>query len=317
MIILEVESAILRNLLERYLDPNEKLSGDYWFCDFDGVRFHVCFSSDEKKKKKKGETDGPVKEEVTVEMMIGCAKELNEYGAEEAFEELYGPFKAEPSNDKKLGINYTHAIKFDLKSMAPEEQKKVITLAARLKANMLGAPFMWVAEQVKEKSNFSPFAIPYRGATGESFYITPTDFGAACTFSIRFSDPGDKVIGGVFFQELAAARQRVRGAPIVTYSNDVPSDLQALAVEITGDKSLYAYVTISMQADQLSDRKKRDTADYLPMFRDYLHYHIKCAKAFMHQKMRSRTAAMLRVLDAAKPEPKQKIRRTITGKIMK
>lgn len=304
MIILEVESAILRNLLERYLDPNEKLSGDYWFCDFDGVRFHVQLAS------KKSQ-------EVTVEMMIGCAEQLNEYGADEMFEELYGAYKTEPTSDAKLNVTYTHAIKFDLRAMAPEEQKKMITLAARLKANMLGAPFIWVAKQVQEKSNFSPFEIPYRAATGESFYITPTDSGAACTFSIRFSDPGDKVIGSVFFQELAAARQRVASAPIVTHSNEIPSDLEALAVDIKGDKSLYAYVTISMQAAQLSERKRQDTSYYLPMFRDYLHYHIKCAKAFMHQKMRSRTAAMLRVLDAAKPEPKQKIRRTITGKIMK
>ena len=303
MIILEIESAILRNLLERSLDPNEKLSGDYWFCDFDGVRFHVRVPS----KDKTG---------YTVEMMISCTKELNEYGAEETFEELYGAYKTEPSS--KGEIVYTHAIAFDLHAMSPEEQKKVITLAARFKANIMGAPFLWVAKQVAEKSNFAPFEIPYRGSTGESFFITPTDVGAACTFSIRFSDPGDKIIGGVFFQELAAARTRVKSAPAVTYSNELPSDLASISSGVTaGDKSLFAYVTISMQSAQLSDRKKQDTAYYLPMFRDYLHYHIKCAKAFMHQKMRGRTAAMLKILDAAKPEPKQKVRRTITGKIMK
>ena len=303
MILLEIESAILRNLLERSLDENEKLSGDYWFCDFDGVRYHVRLAN------KKQPED-------LVEMMISCTPQLNEYGGEETFEELYGPYKTEPSS--KGDIVYTHAIKFNLKEMPPEEQKKMITLAARFKANIMGAPFLWVAKQVAEKSNFAPFEIPYRGSTGESFFITPTDVGAACTFSIRFSDPGDKIIGGVFFQELAAARTRVKSAPAVTYSNELPSDVASVSSGITsGDKSLYAYVTLSMQSAQLSDRKKQDTAYYLPMFRDYLHYHIKCAKAFMHQKMRSRTAAMLKILDAAKPEPKQKVRRTITGKIMK
>ena len=80
MIILEIESAILRNLLERSLDANEKLSGDYWFCDFDGVRFHVRVPS----KEKHG---------YTVEMMISCTPQLNEYGGEETYEELYGPYK--------------------------------------------------------------------------------------------------------------------------------------------------------------------------------------------------------------------------------
>ena len=303
MIILEIESAILKNLLERSLDEHEKLSGDYWFCDFDGVRFHVKFS-------------GKKSDEVLVEMMIGCSNELNEYGAQELFDELYGQYKTEPGSGSE--ITYTHAIKFDLKAMSPEEQKKMITLAARLKANVVGAPFLWVAKQVAEKSNFAPFEIPYRSATGESFFITPTDVGAACTFRIRFSDPGDKIIAGVFFQELAAARTRVKSAPAVTYSNDLPSDLSGISSDVSsGDKSLYAYVTITMANAQLSDRKKQETSWYLPMFRDYLHYHIKCAKAFMHQKMRGRTAAMLKILNDAKPEPKQKVRRTITGKIMK
>ena len=80
---------------------------------------------------------------------------------------------------------------------------------------------------------------------------------------------------------------------------------------------MYAYFTLSLQTAQLSERKREDISFYLPMFRDYLHYHIKCAKAFLHQKMRARTNMMLKILDAAKPEPKQKVRRTITGKVMK
>ena len=51
------------------------------------------------------------------------------------------------------------------------------------------------------------------------------------------------------------------------------------------------------------------------MFRNYIHSHMKCAKAFLHQKMRARTADMLAKLAQATPEPKQKIRRTVSGKI--
>lgn len=324
MIILEYESAILRNLLERSLNPHEEISGDYSFYDLDGVRFYVEFEKDKKKKKSKKEEDQEesIIRDIIVKVYISCAKELNEQcDGEEYFDKLYKDIKTDPAKkseteEKKPDkINFTHAVKFSLYDKSPEEQKKLITLVSRIKANIFAIPFLFVASLVKEKSNFSPFEFPYRGSTGESIYITPTDKGAAATYSIRFSDEGDKVIGKVFFQELSAARQRVPSAPAVTYSDDPPSDLGAFKLP-TRDQKLFAYVTIGMQDAQLSDRKIQDTSYYMPLFRDYLHYHIKCAKGFMHQKMRARTAAMLKILDASKPEPKHKVKRTITGKVI-
>lgn len=317
MILLEIESAILRSLLERSLDPNDTISGKYEFCDLDGVRFCVEFEKEKEKKKKKDDDESGCIRSITVLIYVSCAKEINENcDGEEYFNKLYGDIKLdEIPVIKNSKIAYTHGLKFTLFDKSPEEQKKLITLVSRLKANILAIPFQFVASLVKDKSNFSPFEIPYRGSTGESIYITPTDKGAAATYSIRFSDEGDKVIGGVFFQELTAARQRVPSAPAVTYSNDPPSDLGAFKLP-TRDQKLFAYVTIGMQDAQLSDRKIQDTSYYMPIFRDYLHYHIKCAKGFMHQKMRARTASMLKILDEAKPEPKHKVKRTITGKVI-
>jgi actin related protein 2/3 complex subunit 2 len=66
----------------------------------------------------------------------------------------------------------------------------------------------------------------------------------------------------------------------------------------------------------LSENKRADVANLVPIFRNYIHYHIKCAKAFLHLKMRARTADLLTKLAAATPEPKQKVRRTASGKVM-
>lgn len=44
----------------------------------------------------------------------------------------------------------------------------------------------------------------------------------------------------------------------------------------------------------------------IQLFRNYLHYHIKCSKAYMHSRMRSRVSEMLKVLNRAKPEPKER-----------
>lgn len=44
------------------------------------------------------------------------------------------------------------------------------------------------------------------------------------------------------------------------------------------------------------------TAIQLQLFRDYLHYHIKCSKAYMHSRMRARVAEFLKVLNRARVE---------------
>ena len=44
------------------------------------------------------------------------------------------------------------------------------------------------------------------------------------------------------------------------------------------------------------------TINRIALFRDYLHYHIKCSKAYMHSRMRHRVAEFLKILNRAKPE---------------
>jgi len=151
MIILEFESAILRNLLERSLDDNQKLSGKYEFCDFDGVRFQLSISKTN---------------DITVKMYISCADQINEYGGADLFEKLYGKYKVNPQEETKDDseegkkeknpnlIPYNYAVKFNLRAIENEnERKELITLISRLKTNMLGAPILWVAEQYQNKSN--------------------------------------------------------------------------------------------------------------------------------------------------------------------
>jgi len=48
------------------------------------------------------------------------------------------------------------------------------------------------------------------------------------------------------------------------------------------------------------------TINLVQNFRDYLHYHIKCSKAYMHTRMRERVSTWLQVLNRARPEPFEK-----------
>ena len=50
--------------------------------------------------------------------------------------------------------------------------------------------------------------------------------------------------------------------------------------------------------------KRDSTIDLIQTFRDYLHYHIKCSKAYLHSRMRHNVSDFLKVLNRAKPEVK-------------
>jgi actin related protein 2/3 complex subunit 2 len=64
----------------------------------------------------------------------------------------------------------------------------------------------------------------------------------------------------------------------------------------------------------MSGSKKEKTIDNIQTFRNYLHYHIKCSKAYMHTRMRNRVKTFLQVLNRAKTEIGSAEKKTFTGK---
>eukprot|EP00121_Abeoforma_whisleri_P015213 Awhi_evm2s14022 len=56
-----------------------------------------------------------------------------------------------------------------------------------------------------------------------------------------------------------------------------------------------------------------DTVNLLETFRNYLHYHIKCSKAYLHCRMRARVSASVKILNRAKPEV-EKEKKTASGR---
>ena len=69
---------------------------------------------------------------------------------------------------------------------------------------------------------------------------------------------------------------------------------------------LHACVLMDLTGAVLEPRHTRaaamaKTIDLVQTFRTYLHYHIKCSKAYLHSRMRNRTAALIKVLNRARP----------------
>jgi len=164
---------------------------------------------------------------------------------------------------------------------------------------------------MQKKGNYQKdfVELPYR--SNESVYIKSSADSVTVLFSIAFVDPDDMVFAKVFLQEFAEARRQVRNAPAVAFGKDPPSDFKGKA----GTNNLFVTMVLFKQHTDGVSREK--TVTLIPMFRDYLHYHIKCAKAYMHTRMRARVLRLLDILKRAQPEDPVKERKTWQGKTFK
>lgn len=72
------------------------------------------------------------------------------------------------------------------------------------------------------------------------------------------------------------------------------------------------YVTFVLFPRQFSNPDvASSTISHIQLFRDYLHYHIKCSKAYMHSRMRHRVSEFQKVLNRAKTEVAVTERKTV------
>lgn len=224
-------------------------------------------------------------------------------------------------------------------TVAFEEQK---TLQANYK-DAAGAQQMDIQ---KSETNGELMTINYRD--GEAIFIRASHDRVTVIFSTVFKEETDRIFGRVFLQEFYDARklQSLQSAPQVTYSNREPP-LEIRHLPGLKKHENVGYVTFSESAighsqPRAVDRAKREqgwrpdrkhrltpvlsprhfsnpvqtmsTISHIQLFRDYLHYHIKCSKAYMQSRMRFRVAEFLKVLNRAKPEQEDKERRTVTGR---
>jgi len=134
-------------------------------------------------------------------------------------------------------------------------------------------------------------------------------------FSTVFKDSDDIIIGKVFMQEFKEGRRQFQQAPQVLFSHkEPPMELQNTDAKV-GDN--IGYITFVLFPRHTSAAARDNTIDLIHTLRDYLHYHIKCSKAYIHSRMRAKTSELLKVLNRAKPEPKNVEKKTMKGTAFK
>ncbi|KAI8618154.1 Arp2/3 complex, 34 kd subunit p34-Arc-domain-containing protein [Chytriomyces sp. MP71] len=301
MILLEERNRILEETFrERFSRPVEEAERIFLTLhDFDGVSYLV-----ETKESKSI---------VLFSMSMKCYPELRQYGADNVLFREYGSlFQAAP----EPGFEVT--LRIDEAALAGQNTEELVKKLALLKRNALAAPFeaAFYAQSQGQQTNI--MTVNYRDQ--EAIYIMGFPDRVTVIFSTVFKEEADQIFGRVFLQEFVDARRQpaIQNAPQVLYSaREPPLELRGLRLS---DAENIGYVTFVLFPRHFTPGPIREeTISRIQLFRDYLHYHIKASKAYMHSRMRARVESFLKVLNRAKPEKPedQKEKKTMAGKTFK
>ncbi|PAV86776.1 hypothetical protein WR25_05427 [Diploscapter pachys] len=295
MILLEQNNRIISELLELKFN-NAKEGGkpdsvNSNFADFDGVLYHISNPGGDKTK-------------LLLSISLKFYKDLQEHGADALIRREYGPYMTSPEP------GYNVSLLFDLNSL-PQDTGALIHKASMLKRNCFASVFEKYFEfQEAGEEGQKRAVINYR--EDETMYIEAKADRVTVIFSTIFKDQDDVIIGKVFLQEFREGRKASQTAPSVLYSlGEPPLELKGLPGARIGDN--VGYITFVLFPRHTNKKTRDNTIDLIHSFRDYLHYHIKCSKAYLHSRMRAKTTDFLKVLNRAKPEVKGE-KKTFSGR---
>jgi len=283
MILLETNNRIIEETLT--LKIRNALSGQkpegigIKFADFDGVLYKLSNPDNDKSK-------------INISISLKFYKELAQHGAESVLKREYGDYIVAPIE----GFDVT--IQLDLTNI-PDDWEALVTRLGLLKRNCFAAVFekYFDFQEAGEEGN-STAVVHYRD--DETMYVEAKADRVTVIFSTVFKDADDIILGKVFMQEFKEGRKASATAPTVLFSNKEPplglKDTEARTGEGVG------YITFVLFPRHTNRETRDNTIDLIHLFRDYLHYHLKCSKAYINSRMRAKTSEFLKVLNRAKIE---------------
>jgi len=299
MILLEYHSRVLAETIRTRILSKNKAYAKISLCDFDGCQYLVQSA------------DSQQKNLVQVSISWPCYNDLKPFGVENRLKAVYGPHVIPPIS------GYDFSLQFDADAVPDAEKDSFPESIALIKRHVFAAPLNAIFEALDGKGGNVPdiVTIPYRKS--EALYLKKTDGNrVVMIFSINFQDKDDIIYSDVFLKEFADTRKQINSAPPVMFSRrDPPLELKGVRGLPQGEDQ--GYVSFVIASGAAGSERRTKTIDNIILFRNYLMYHIKCAKAYLHTRMRIKTAAWLQVINRAKmkePDEKEKEKKTITGR---
>jgi len=292
MILLEVGNRALKDTILKLSDADKRSAVDILLADFDGVQFHVMTRPEERNI-------------LTVSIRWSACSDLRKCGADQRIKTIYGPLMI----SAETGYDYT--LQVDLDSLSGDQKEKVAEDVSLLKRNLFASAFHYVFDSVQKGGNVGLTRVNYRD--NEALFIKPEGDRVTVIFSINFKDKDDIIYSNVFLQEFANVRKTISAAPGVLFSQkEAPLELRGVSGVYEGEDQ--GFVSFALFKGHLNEPIRSRVIDTVMMFRDYLHYHIKCSKAYLHTRMRLRVESLLQVLNRAKMKNPETKKTTMGGK---
>ncbi|KAI9687240.1 MAG: erg10, acetyl-CoA C-acetyltransferase [Bathelium mastoideum] len=291
MLLLDYQNVLIESLLKDRFSGASPSSIDQVVSDFDGVTFHI--STPESKTK------------ILISISLRCFNELVQYGAQEVLEREYGPYIVSPEQ------GYDFSVAVDLENLPSDEEARtdLIRRISLLKRNVMASPFEQAFDEFarlqEEASKYTSESAPQGVREGgevraihyreeEAIYVKAGHDRVTVIFSTVFREETDRIFGKVFLQEFVDARRRaIQNAPQVLFRNDPPLELQGIPGLAQSGNGEIGYITFVLFPRHLSKQRREEVISHIQTFRDYFHYHIKASKAYIHSRMRRRTADFL------------------------
>jgi actin related protein 2/3 complex subunit 2 len=188
--------------------------------------------------------------------------------------------------------NYSVSLLFDLTRLPSDEWRALAMQASLLKRNCLASVFEKYFDAQASGASHRTAVINYRA--DETMFVRALDDRVTVIFSTTFKGDDDVTLGKVFMQEFFETRRKFQQAPQVLFSHKHPpaelNDTDALVGDNRG------YITFVLMPRHIAAGPARhNTINMISMLRNYVHYHLKCSKAYMHQRMRAKTNDFLKV----------------------
>lgn len=299
MIFLDSENQILKEVMTKKIGAGSKRPADptdLRLCDFDDVEYNLTIEDDT----------------LQLSMRYSPYKELERFGAKKWIQDNY------PNVVSIVAVksSFDLTLQVSLNQVTPDSAAPVILNLANLKRNVLGAPLdqCFSALKAGTSASLSPIQLPYR--PNENIYVQPQADRIVMVYSICFDDKTDQAIARTFLQEFAEAGRRVNNAPPINFSREPPLELRQVAGLKTTSNHV-GYLSLAVFPSHVDNDKNREKAvTMLQGLRNYLHYHIKTTKSYLHSRMRKRVDLLLNVLNRAHPEkdPSKFNKKTMSGK---
>lgn len=272
-------------MLEKKREPCE-----ITFNDFDDVAFRISVTA---------ETPSIV----AIHMKMKNVAELKKFGSADLLARLFPGMETTPAD------GFDFALEFDCDSLS--DPSGFLESVSMLKRHVAGGPLNRAFDALLQNSsdNLPVMIVQYRKT--EAMFICSSASKVVVIFQINFADTTDRAVAKVFLQEFVEAQRTVRTSPPVNYSRERPGELEGINYNFPTETA--GFLSFAVEHRHLTGDGKEKAITLLTGFRNYLHYHIKCSKTYLHMRMRKRVAGWMQVLNRARPDVEGE-KKTASGK---